>query len=71
MLQLIPPPAGRGSFSVTPAAVPVPAALLLPTVTVNPTGDPAATIAESAALATVSTGGPGLTDQVPNVSYGP
>jgi hypothetical protein len=41
--QLIPVPVGNGSFTVTPFAVPVPAAPLLETVTTNPICEPAST----------------------------
>jgi hypothetical protein len=54
--QFRPEPAGKGSLRETPVAVPVPAALLLEAVTVNPTADPADTVALSAVLLRVRLG---------------
>ena len=54
--QSTPEPLGRGSLKETPVAVPVPAALLLEAVTVNPTSDPADTVALSAVLVRVRSG---------------
>src|SRR5437879_1869818 len=48
-LTPLPEPAGSGSLTVTPLAVPVP---LLLTVTVKPIGSPALTVAASAVLLT-------------------
>src|ERR1035438_320194 len=61
MLQLIPAPAGSGSFRPTPVAVPVPGAALLLAVTVNPIDAPAATDGASAVLPAASAGGWELT----------
>ena len=49
-------PAGKGSLITTPVAVPVPGALLMEAVTVNPTSDPAEIVALSAVLASVRSG---------------
>ena len=56
MLQLTPPPAGNGSFSVTAVAVPVPAALLFRTTTVYPIDAPEETVAASAVFVTLKLG---------------
>ena len=56
--QSKPAPLGKGSLIATPVAVPVPAAALLETVTVNPISDPADTVALSAVLVRVKPGSP-------------
>ena len=56
MLQSTSAPAGSGSLMTTPVAAPVPGALLLLAVTVNPIGDPAFTEAASAVLARLRSG---------------
>ena len=56
IVQSRPGPPGRGSLRETPVAVPVPAALLLEAVTVNPMSDPADTVALSAVLVRVRFG---------------
>jgi hypothetical protein len=70
MLQLMPALAGSGSVRVTLVAVPVPRAPLLPAVMVKPSEESAVTVAESAVMATLSTGGPALTDHVPTMNPG-
>jgi len=59
--QLTPVPPGNGSPTDTPAAVAVPAALLLLTVTVKPIDEPVLTVAASAVLVIESAGGVGGT----------
>ena len=56
--QSTPEPLGRGSLSNTPVAVPVPGALLLEAVTVNPIALPADTVELSAVLVRVRLGSP-------------
>src|SRR5215467_9799409 len=56
MLQFNPVPAGRGSFSITLAAVAVPETLLLLTVIVNPIVVPVGTGVASAVLVTLRFG---------------
>src|SRR5262249_8409451 len=53
----VPAPPGRLSSILAPFAVPVPAALLLASVTVKPIGSPALTVAMSAVFVIVSFGG--------------
>ena len=53
----MPGPPGRGSLMATPVAVPVPAALALPTVMVKPIGVPAGTAEASAVLVMLRAGG--------------
>ena len=54
--QSTPAPAGKGSLRTTPVAVPVPGALLLEAVTVNPISEPGDTVALSAVLKRVRFG---------------
>src|SRR5689334_9653444 len=55
--QSTPLPAGSGSFTVTPNAVPVPSAFEFDTMTVNPIWSPAATGVASAVLVIERSGG--------------
>jgi len=64
MDQLMLPPPGNGSVRVTPAAVPVPAALLLLKVTMKPMGLPALTDIASAVLVRVRFGHCTVTEAV-------
>jgi hypothetical protein len=68
--QLTPDPAGSGSDSVTPVAVPVPEALEFETETVNPIGEPALTLGASADFVMLSAGARTLVTAVELIGVG-